>query len=255
MSATTFELGQNLLSEYYEEGILGVINGLSDVSPHIGRYIIETFGHAFSNPLLSYQQREMITLSVLATLGDCPNQLNWHINFGLNVGLAPEEIVEIFTHGIPFSGFPRSLNAIAVAKEVFSDRKLKVQVVDELLQVKGKRERGLAKLYEIDGQHGTAVVQSLAKISPSLGDQIIDFAFGEIYSRSALDPKQRQLVTLGALTAQAGCEPQLRVHIHAAIRVGLTQAEVIEALLQCSPYTGFPKVLNAISVARQLFED
>nr|WP_240343960.1 carboxymuconolactone decarboxylase family protein [Paenibacillus sp. SYP-B3998] len=86
-----------------------------------------------------------------------------------------------------------------------------------------------------------------------LAERIIEFAFGEIYSRTALNPKQRQLVTLGALTAQGGCEPQLDVHLNAAIRVGLTRQEVVEALLQCSPYTGFPKVLNAINVAKKIF--
>ncbi|MGD8191446.1 carboxymuconolactone decarboxylase family protein [Brevibacillus ginsengisoli] len=252
MNPTTFELGKDFLYEYYEEGIRGVLNGLSEVAPHVGRYIIEGFGHVFSNPTLSYQQRELITLSVLTSLGDCPNQLNWHIHFGLKVGLTPEEIMEIFTHCIPFSGFPRSLNAVGVAKQVFTDLQLQVKVEDELLNVKGRRERGLAKLIEIDGEHGTEVIQSLANISPDLGNQIVDFTFGEIYSRSALDSKQRQLVTLGSLTAQGGCEPQLQVHVNAAMRVGLSKEEIVEALLHCSLYTGFPKVLNAIRVAREV---
>ncbi|MCM3146489.1 carboxymuconolactone decarboxylase family protein [Brevibacillus sp. MER 51] len=111
----------------------------------------------------------------------------------------------------------------------------------------------MAKLQEIDGKHGEAVADSLAEIAPVLAEQIIEFAFGEIYSRSGLNPKQRQLVTLGALTAQGGCEPQLDVHLNASIRVGLTRQEVIEALLQCYPYTGFPKVLNAINVAKKIF--
>jgi 4-carboxymuconolactone decarboxylase len=253
LNSTTYELGKNFLDEYYEEGIQAVLNGLNEISPHIGRYIIETFGHAFSNPLLSYQQREMITISVLTSLGDCPNQLNWHINFGLKVGISAKEIVEIITHCIPFSGFPRSLNAINVAKQVFTNKNMNVLVEDEFSNVEGRRERGLEKLVEIDGEHGKEVIQSLASISPTLGNQIIDFTFGEVYSRSVLTPKQRQLVTLGSLTAQGGCEPQLRVHLNAALRVGLSKDEIIEALLQCSPYTGFPKVLNAINVAKQIF--
>ncbi|USB35096.1 carboxymuconolactone decarboxylase family protein [Paenibacillus sp. YPG26] len=116
------------------------------------------------------------------------------------------------------------------------------------------RAAGLKKLQEIDGEHGEQVIESLAGIAPVLADQITDFAFGEIYSRSPLSASQRQLITLAALTAQGGCEPQLRVHIHASLRVGLTRQEVIEALLQCYPYTGFPKVLNAVSTARQIFE-
>jgi 4-carboxymuconolactone decarboxylase len=252
---TSYQIGNKLLHETYEEGIRGVIDNLSGIAPHISRYIMEFYGGIFSNPLLSYQQRQMVTVSVLTSLGDCPSQLKWHINFGLNVGLTPNEIIEIITHCIPFCGFPRALNAIAVAKQVFEDRDIRVVVKDELENIEGRRERGLHKLEQIDGEHGEEVVRSLAGIAPVLADQIVEFAFGEIYCRPDLDPKQRQLVTLGALTAQGGCEPQLHVHINAALRVGLTKEEVIEALLQCSSYTGFPKVLNAVTVARKIFTE
>lgn len=243
---STYEIGKQLFQE--------TANGLSGVSPHISRYIIEFFGQVFSNPVLTYQQREMIVISTLISLGDTPNQLKWHMNFGLKVGITPNEIIEIATHCIPFCGFPRALNAVGVAKQLFAEQNIEVNLEDELLQYVGeRRERGLAKLQEIDGKHGEAVADSLSDIAPLLAEQIIEFAFGEIYSRSGLNHKQRQLVTLGALTAQGGCEPQLQVHLNAAIRVGLSKEEIIEALLQCSLYTGFPKVLNAISVAKQVF--
>ncbi|NEW06905.1 carboxymuconolactone decarboxylase family protein [Paenibacillus sp. SYP-B3998] len=254
MMNSAYENGMKFFRETDEAGIQGVIDGLSDVSPQISRYIIEFFGQAFSNPILTYQQREMIVISALISLGDTPNQLKWHMNFGLKVGITPNEMIEIATQCIPFCGFPRALNAVFVAKQLFAEQNIEVNIEDELLNhIDERRERGLAKLQEIDGKHGEAVADSLTDIAPMLAERIIEFAFGEIYSRTALNPKQRQLVTLGALTAQGGCEPQLDVHLNAAIRVGLTRQEVVEALLQCSPYTGFPKVLNAINVAKKIF--
>ena len=113
--------------------------------------------------------------------------------------------------------------------------------------------RGLAKLNEIDGEQGDKVRQALADISPDLGKYIIGFAFGEIYQRPQLDVRQRELVTLAALAAQGGCENQLRVHIHASLIVGLTRDEIVEAIIQCIPYLGFPKVLNAVFVAKEVF--
>ena len=86
-----------------------------------------------------------------------------------------------------------------------------------------------------------------------LGKYIIGFAFGEIYQRPQLDVRQRELVTLAALAAQGGCENQLRVHIHASLNVGLTRDEIVEAFIQCIPYLGFPKVLNAVFVAKEVF--
>lgn len=252
--SSSYEIGKILFQETDEAGIHGVINGLSDVSPHISRYIIEFFGQVFSRPVLTYQQREMIAISTLISLGDTPNQLKWHIDFGLKVGITPNEIIEIATQCIPFCGFPRALNAVGIAKQLFSEQNIEVNLVDELLQHAGeRRERGLEKLQEIDGEHGEAVADSLSNIAPLLAEQIIEFAFGEIYCRTGLNNKQRQLVTLGALTAQGGCEPQLHVHLNASIRVGLSKEEIIETLIHCSPYTGFPKVLNAINVAKQVF--
>ena len=116
-------------------------------------------------------------------------------------------------------------------------------------------QRGLATLNTIDGEQGEAVMSALADIAPELGQYIIGFAFGEIYTRPALDLRQRELITLAALAAQGGCEKQLHVHIHAARNVGLTRAEIIETFIHCVPYLGFPKVLNAIFVAKEIFAE
>lgn len=114
-------------------------------------------------------------------------------------------------------------------------------------------ERGWNKLMEVDGTGGAKVIESLKDISPDLGKFVIEFAFGDIYSREGLDLRQRQLVTISSLTTLGGCEPQLTVHINAALNVGLSPKEVIEAILHCAPYTGFPRVLNATFVAKEVF--
>lgn len=116
-----------------------------------------------------------------------------------------------------------------------------------------RRRKGLDVLSRIDGHQGDAVIDSLADISPALGHHIAAFAFGDIYDRPGLDPRSRQLVTLGVLSALGGCEPQLRVHIGAALNVGISREEIIEALLHSAVYAGFPRALNATFVAREVF--
>lgn len=116
-------------------------------------------------------------------------------------------------------------------------------------------EQGWAKLMEVDGEGGRRVIESLRDIAPDLGRYVIEFAFGDIYSRPGLDPKQRQLITIASLTTQGGCEPQLVVHLNAALNVGLTPSEIVEAIVHCAPYTGFPRVLNAIFAAKRVFEE
>ncbi|MCO5972947.1 carboxymuconolactone decarboxylase family protein [Actinoallomurus soli] len=118
-----------------------------------------------------------------------------------------------------------------------------------------KYEHGLNVLRQIDGEAGQKVVDSLADISPELGHQIVAWGFGEIYARPGLAPRDRQLVTLGMLTALGGAEPQLEVHINAALNVGLTPQEIVEALLHSAGYCGFPRALNATFVAKKVFAE
>ncbi len=115
--------------------------------------------------------------------------------------------------------------------------------------------RGKAMLDAIDGEAGANVIDSLADISPELGHQVVSWGFGEIYSRPELEPRDRQLVTLGMLTALGGCEPQLEVHINASLNVGLAPQQIIEALLHAAVYCGFPRALNATFVAKKVFAE
>jgi 4-carboxymuconolactone decarboxylase len=108
---------------------------------------------------------------------------------------------------------------------------------------------------EVDGEGGARVIDSLEDVAPDLARYVVEFAFGEIYRRPGLDLRQRQLVTISSLTTLGGAEPQLEVHINAALNVGLTAREVVEAILHCIPYIGFPRVLNATFVAKRVFEE
>ncbi|MBU8687426.1 carboxymuconolactone decarboxylase family protein [Priestia megaterium] len=116
-------------------------------------------------------------------------------------------------------------------------------------------ENGWKTLMEVDGEGGKRVIESLKDIAPDIGKYVIEFAFGDIYTREGLNLQQKQLVTISSLTTQGGCEPQLNVHINAALNVGLTPHEIVEAITQCIPYTGFPRVLNAIFIAKQVFTE
>lgn len=114
-------------------------------------------------------------------------------------------------------------------------------------------DRGMQTLTAIDGAAGQNVIDSLRDIFPELGHQVVAWAFGEIYERPGLAPRDRQLVTIGMLTALGGCEPQLEVHLNAVLNVGLTPDEIVEALLHSSFYCGMPKALNATFVAKKVF--
>ena len=115
--------------------------------------------------------------------------------------------------------------------------------------------RGKEVLGAVDGTAGAKVIDALADVSPELAHQIVAWGFGEIYSRPGLEPRDRQLVTLGMLTALGGAEPQLEVHINASLNVGLTPQQIVETFVHSAVYCGFPRALNATFTAKKVFAE
>jgi len=116
-------------------------------------------------------------------------------------------------------------------------------------------KRGWEKLKEIDGEAGERVIDSLRDIAPDFARYLIEFPFGDIYSRPALDLKSREIAVVAALTALGNAAPQLKVHIHGALNVGCTRQEVVETIMQMAVYAGFPAALNGLFAAKEVFQE
>lgn len=116
-------------------------------------------------------------------------------------------------------------------------------------------ERGRKKIAEIFGESGERVIDSLSDVAPDLGTYIVDFAFGEVFTRPGLDDKSREIATVAALTTLGHAPSQLAVHIHGALNIGCTRREIVEVLIQMAIYAGFPAALNGIAVAREVFRE
>lgn len=121
------------------------------------------------------------------------------------------------------------------------------------MNTESRYQRGLAKLREVDGQAGDRVLQSLQDIAPDFARYVIEFPFGDIYSRPGLDLKSREIAVVAALTAMGNATPQLKVHIHAALNVGVTREEIVETIMQMAVYAGFPAALNGLMAAKEVF--
>ena len=115
--------------------------------------------------------------------------------------------------------------------------------------------RGAARLADVDGDAGLQVVDTLARSFPDFAAYVLEFPFGDIYSRPGLGLREREIATVAALCAMGTAGPQLRVHIHAALHVGCTPTEVVETLMQMAVYAGFPAALNGLAAAREVFAE
>ncbi len=115
------------------------------------------------------------------------------------------------------------------------------------LQSADRYARGRAHLSRLHATTGEAIVDDLG----DLGRHIVEYAFGDVYARPGLELRDRQLITV-AMLAALGNLPQLEVHLQAALRVGITPAELEEVVLQVAPYAGFPRAMDAMRLVQAL---
>lgn len=115
--------------------------------------------------------------------------------------------------------------------------------------------RGWDKLKEIDGKAGENVIEALKDVAPDLARYTIEFPFGDVYSRPGLSLRDREIATIAALAALGYATPQLKVHLHAGLNVGVTKQEISEIITQMAVYAGFPAAINAALAAKEVFAE
>ncbi|GAB3106181.1 carboxymuconolactone decarboxylase family protein [Streptomyces calidiresistens] len=118
-----------------------------------------------------------------------------------------------------------------------------------------RHKRGMDRMRQVLGPKADTVLGDLADVAPELGRFIVEFAYGEVHSSPGLDHRQRSLVAISVLSGIGGCEPALELHVHGALNVGLDPSEIVETVMQCAVYAGFPRALCAMAVVRQVFEE
>jgi 4-carboxymuconolactone decarboxylase len=114
-------------------------------------------------------------------------------------------------------------------------------------------EIGLSTIKKMVSQEEFENMSNMRNVSPDLWEMIVSFGFGDVYGREGLSLDKREIITLTTLITQ-GSFDQLRVHLGAALNVGLTQNEIKEIIIQCAAYVGFPKAVQAMQVAASVFE-
>lgn len=227
----------------------------------LGSFALDfVLGDIWSRPGLSKRDRNLIVLSMLGALHQT-NQLSYYVPGGLNHGLTATEIREIMTHLAAYAGFPRALDAMAETNRILAQ--LGHRVANEKLAPAEKfsnaqrRQRGAEVMGKLSGNPAVDPDQVLAgmagKLGP-LGAYGIDFAFGEVWARSQLSRRDRSLLVVSVLTA-LGRKDELHIHVPAAIRHGVTKAELEELMLTAFAYAGAPLAVEGMRVVQEMVED
>ena len=116
-------------------------------------------------------------------------------------------------------------------------------------------DRGLKNLEKIHPEASKALMESLKDIAPDLGRFVVEFPYGDIYERPGLDLKSREIATIAALIAIGDTKPELKDHIKGALNVGGKRQEIIEVIIQMAVYAGFPRAINGMNIAKEVFEE
>jgi 4-carboxymuconolactone decarboxylase len=255
---STYRTGLDCLCRIERTQQPSIIDALSGISPDLATLAISfVYGEIYPRPHLTLKDRQLVTVAALAALGNARPQLKFHVAGALNVGCSSTEIVELMLHLVVYAGFPVGLNGVFAAQEVFKEQGIVHDVAPSLARrtenSEGARYRaGWGALSHIDGHAGEQVIASLADLAPDLGRFIIEFAFGDVYTRVGLNLVQRELVTVAALAAMGTAAAQLKVHMHGLLNVGGTRDQLVEVLIHVAAYAGFPAAINAMLIAQEV---
>lgn len=208
------------------------------------------FGEVFFTEGLSDQQRELITIVTLVTQQTLP-QLRAHTQAALNIGISPFKIREAVYQCAPFIGFPKTLNAVGVINEVFTNNGFPLPLEPQGTVTETDRfARGNEIQYPLYGDEIKEYMADLpGEYKTDLPRFLTEMCFGDFYTRSGLDVKERELLVLCVL-ATLGAEPQLRSHTTGNLKAGNDKKILIAAMIQCLPYIGFPYAINAINIIK-----
>ena len=239
------------------DGTHYALPGVDQLAPDLKRIIDEAlFGSIWTRPGLDLKQRCIATISALMTQGEL-NLLRRHIVRALNVGLTPNQVVEIFIQSTFYIGVPAVESGLRLAKDIYEELGIDYQ---PSLEYDANRhpDELLALGQELHRHHlGNSPDPSFDEATPEAQlERIVDeYNWGAIYSRSLLGDKERAIVSLAALASMGVYDNQMRRRIRGALGVGLSPAELMEVFIHLSMYGGYINARTSMRIARSVFNE
>ena len=261
MDTIRYNIGLTKLKEI--DGTEGekVIQQLETISPDLAKYIIEyAFSDVYSREVLDNKTKELIVVAALTVKGNNQPQLKVHLNGALNTGNSINEIKEIILQMAVYGGFPVSINGMNTLKEVIEERK-SAGIIDDLGKEFVKKsnnnrlEIGIKTISQLKPNQYEILIETYQEFSPELVQFIIEFAFGDIYSRDNVELRNRQLATITSLVALGNASSQLKFHLKAGLNIGISQAELKEVMVLMTVFAGFPNAINGMNVLKSVLEE
>ena len=204
---------------------------------------------------LTDMERQLVTVVVLTT-NQNHKLLKRVVEGALALEVMPLQIREALYHVAPYIGFPKVFEALDVANDVFKSKGIKLPLENQGTTTDADRfEKGLA--FQV-GAYGDVINQMRANTpdyQKHLQDDLSAFCFGDTYTRGTLNMKMREMLTMAVIGTLGTAEAQYKSHVGGTLAAGATNEEVIGVITTMNPYIGFPRTLNALRIANEVFNE
>ena len=212
---------------------------------------IEFFDNFAFDEVISYGNLDTKTrvMMILGSTIACQahGEYKMMTNAALNVGVTPVEIKEILYQSVPYVGISKVVDFIYLTNEIFTERKIGMPLESQSTTTPETRyEKGLEVQKSIFGDIIDKMYEKSPKDQLHIQNYLSANCFGDYYTRTGLDIKTRELLTLSMLIALGGTEPQIKGHIQGNLNVGNNKETLLSLMTQLLPYVGYPRSLNGL---------
>jgi 4-carboxymuconolactone decarboxylase len=232
----------------HEELFGGRVSTLAQTDPElIDVFDNFAFDEVFRTTKLDIRTRLMVQLAAIIA-SQALAEYRIMLGAALNIGVTPVEAKEILYQAVPYVGVAKVYDFIHATNDVLTERGIALPLPGQSTTTPETRmDKGLAVQKEIVGEER---VESLYAKSPAdqlhIQHLLSANCFGDYLTRNGLSVQMRELVTLSMLVALGGCDPQVKGHVAANLRVGNDRARQIDVVTQLLPFIGYPRTLNAL---------
>lgn len=240
-------MATDFANQYFEKAFTGKEFGLEKTDPEF----IEFFKNFAFDEVINQAELDDKTrfIAIMATLiGSQSTDLYRKIlPAALNLGVTPVEIKEIVYQATAYIGFGKVFLFLEITNEVFDSEGISLPIEGQATtNSETRRETGSQVQVDIFGENMRDFWKSGPDESRHINYWLAANCFGDYYTRTGLDNRQREMITFCFLMAQGGCEPQLTSHAAANMRIGNDKKFLIQIISQCLPYIGYPRSLNTL---------
>lgn len=219
---------------------------LRAVAPALEKYRNGALSDLWKRPGLSPRDRSIATVAAMVARNQTI-ELAPHLGLALTNGVKPSELSGLITHLAFYSGWPNAMSAVAVAGEIFAERKIGAD------QLPAASPPPLPLNEGAEAEREARVGSLFGAVAPGLVQNTTDILFRDLWLRPDLAPRDRSLVTVSALIAN-GQSAQLSSHLNLGMDNGLTREEIGEVITHLAFYAGWPNSFSAVTVAKDVFE-